>query len=514
MKRVEGLGDSLSLRGVALAASLGTFLISTFIAHHYLGGIPHALDEIAHVFQAKIFAAGRLWAPVPPDALYEALQQPFIFRFQGKYFSLYQPLYPLCLSIATILGVRPLLNPLLNSLAFFLIAVFLKQHFRKRQVLAAIALLATSPFFLIMGSTCMGHPLSLVLSILALLGADIYLRSGRASGLAVVALVAVGFAAERPYTGFWLLLPLVPILAPALWSRIRLGHTRDLLALGLPLLLGFSLLGWYHYALTGSPWTLPRLVHPTTDLPGFGSHRGWYGDGHNLLIGIQNIGVALAVLSEDLFGWPGLCLILPALGFLAPLPKRRGSVLLYLSRSSVLAVGFGYLCHHNAGILYGARYYYELLPHALILTLFGAERMTQGSGGRQAALELTVGLLTLVSLLTYFPHRLRGLQGFAGVDKELARRVSRKKLGKILVVVPRGNLLAHLFMTFASFNDPFMQEGTLFLRQTPEANREVIQTIFPDRRIIALRIQNKPSPPPRQGRPSPNKPQGVAPDSS
>src|SRR5207253_1022984 len=52
-----------------------------------LDGIPHVQDDVAYIFQARIFAHGRSWVPTPPGP--EFFANGFIEMFDGRWFTKY-----------------------------------------------------------------------------------------------------------------------------------------------------------------------------------------------------------------------------------------------------------------------------------------------------------------------------------------------------------------------------------------------------------------------------------------
>ena len=63
------------------------FLISSFFSVFVLQGIPHIQDETVYLFQAKVFAMGKLYAI--PNKLGEFFDYEFIINEGGKWYGKY-----------------------------------------------------------------------------------------------------------------------------------------------------------------------------------------------------------------------------------------------------------------------------------------------------------------------------------------------------------------------------------------------------------------------------------------
>ena len=458
-----------------------TFCFSVVIDKIYLGEIPHVLDSLAHQFQAKVIASGKLYTPIPPKPLDEALSIQFLQQHDGKLFSRTMPLFPMLLALATKTSTVIFLNPFINGLTLIFLYLIIRKEMGDSYAVIGFVLLALSPFFIFMGASMMGHPSSLLCSVLVLYGFSLYLHDKNAHGLWLVSLGAGLFALERPYSGFVILLPISIVLLTSIWRSSKTGKDKltHTVLLALPLLLCLSFLGWYNSQLTGSPWTLPRMLTAHYDTPGFGPDKGTPGNpnGHNAIRGLANISIALAVLSDDLFGWPGLCLIPALVGLLAPFGDRK-TVFGNVVRLTVLMFFFAYFIFHGQGLYFGARYYYCLLPQLLVLTVFGLERLSGENGEKTAALSLLLIVLTASSFLTYFPHRLPIFRAYGGISSD-ARVVAGKFSRQCVVLLPHGPNLKHMYLSFASFNCPFLEKGPLFMRASKELTDGKLKELLP-----------------------------------
>src|SRR5262249_8824267 len=77
---------------LALALAVATGAFAAVVASSLLERMPHVQDSVAYLFQAKIFASGRLWADLPPTP--EFFEHEFVVMRDGRWFGKYPPGFP------------------------------------------------------------------------------------------------------------------------------------------------------------------------------------------------------------------------------------------------------------------------------------------------------------------------------------------------------------------------------------------------------------------------------------
>src|SRR3990172_2430056 len=147
--------SEVSYKKFILTVVLLVFLLTSFISLFVLDAIPHIQDEIVYLFQAKIFAMGKLY--VTPHRLKEFFDYEFVVNDDGKWYGKYFFGYPLLLSIGIILGVPWLINPLLGAISVLIISLIGKELFGKETSRFAPLLCLVSPFYLFISSTYLSH---------------------------------------------------------------------------------------------------------------------------------------------------------------------------------------------------------------------------------------------------------------------------------------------------------------------------------------------------------------------
>lgn len=135
--------------------SIFVFITSLLFSWLLFDNIPHVHDEIAYLFQAKIFSLGKLYVPSPCGS--EFFDFPHIIN-NGRWYSQYPPGFPFLLMLGLLVRAPWLINPLLGSLSIIIFFKIGNLIYGRRAGIISALLGATSPFLLIMSSTFMSHP--------------------------------------------------------------------------------------------------------------------------------------------------------------------------------------------------------------------------------------------------------------------------------------------------------------------------------------------------------------------
>ena len=160
--------EAAAIALVALVAFLVAWAGRVF-AHH---GHDLVLDEFIPAFQARIFLAGHLAAPIPPEwvPFADALQPMFLLRDPngGLWLGAYRPGHAMLLAAAMALGAESALNPLLAAGSVLLVAHLVRAIMPHRPFapLLAALLLATSPQVLATAASGFSFPAHLFFALL------------------------------------------------------------------------------------------------------------------------------------------------------------------------------------------------------------------------------------------------------------------------------------------------------------------------------------------------------------
>lgn len=458
-----------------------TWMVQTFLFQ----GIPHVTDAISHLFQAKIFALGRLRAVAPP-CIEHFLQFNISFTADGHWLSIYPPGHALTLLPALKFHLLPLYGPVCTT-ATLLTCAWIVQRFYGRPYARSFALLFfVSPMILLVGGSFMSH-----ISLLPCL----------ASGIALGLHGLDRFAARRPafacFAGSGFLLGLAAlirpqdavILVPTILLGIIWGWRRVAPALrnAIPgLLTGLAIpvaaqLFWNHqifgsiFALGYGRTDTGSIVRGAVPIFGFT-------DNFTLRHAVQQLVWTLTRLDAALLGWP-VCLLFIGFAFLRRRPDRR-DVIALTAVGIVTALYFTYDYYARE---YEARFYFAFVPFLIILVLRGLRRLGEWRPLR-AAIPLLGLLLTLHGFIFYWPGHIipnygRDYEQASPIVHRLAREAG---LTHALVLIDTRDPNGFRYSSGFIYNDPELAENVIYALDLPGRN-DCLFKAFPDRTIYRFR---------------------------
>jgi 4-amino-4-deoxy-L-arabinose transferase-like glycosyltransferase len=298
--------------GAALGLALFSFFMAALVSRTVFERLPHLEDEIAYLFQAKVFARGQVAVPIMQPT--RGYWQPFVVDYAptGLRFSKYPPGWSAALALGLAAGQGWIINALAAALVVVLVYRLGTSVFSRDVGLIGAALVAFSPAALLLNGTLMAHSLALAYASAFMWGywrmerADVGRRAwgwGAFCGLLLGLLIVT-----RPSPALALALPFVA------WSgaRLLLGLWQDgIVSVGrrlVPLLilaalaLGLSRLSnAYNQAVTDDPQLNLYTLVWSYDRIGFG--EGYGRNGHTLEKGFRHARFDLSLTAADLFGW-------------------------------------------------------------------------------------------------------------------------------------------------------------------------------------------------------------------
>ena len=359
-ERFDRAGTAWSL-AIALAAAL----LYLTIARMVFSAKPLLIDEVAQVFQARLFAAGSFWAPAPQYP--EFFSTSLLLNLDGRVFSQFPAGAPAMLALGSWLGAEWIVIPLFGAASVLLFASLVRRiEARPGVALGATLLFAFAPFVAFMSGSHMNHVTSLTWLLLGMLGlarvmerASPRFRDGLLLGL------GFGVAATiRPSDGLIFALP------AGLWllgRTIRSGGWAVLVASGLGIVLPVSGLLASNAATTGSPFTFGYIAlwGAAHDV---GFHVSPYGEAHTPARGLELLNLYFVRLQSYLFETPIPSLV-PAIGGLA-LTRRVSAFDRYLLATALLLCLF-YFAYWHDGFYIGPRFMIPLSPILAIWTSRG-----------------------------------------------------------------------------------------------------------------------------------------------
>ncbi len=484
-------------RGFPWLAAALVFALCLAMALWSFGGVPH-LDDIIYLFQARSYASGLLTLPLPPSV--EAFDHYLMNSYEGRWFAVTFPGWPLALALGELAGMPWLVNPLLAAGSILLFHRFALAMTDRGMANLAVLLMAVSPWYLSVSSTMLMHTFTWAM----VLAAWVLLLRTRARPSILLPLIAGALMG-------WLFLarPLEGVLIgtlTGLWLLTFLQdrrHWKTVALYSLGAIVVGGLIFPYQAYLTGHPLTTPLNAYydvywgPGSNDLGFGPERGAvpdWGDvdvfaGHTPGEALLNAHQNLYEVNSSLFGWGGASLIFAMIFVLWGRWTKLAAAMAAIIAATVTVYS---LYWFYGGYYAGARYWFLTLVPLLILTALGintfAGRLKGLFPGAMAAqrIGVCVGFLCLCSLLVFQSwlafNRYPGINDYHGDYARLARQERfRDALVFVSTDAPREYGSAFWLNDFGP-----NARTPLFARDLgPESNRH-IAAAWPERRIFLV----------------------------
>lgn len=453
--------DFLDERRWSIAAALtGLLAVGTLTIYH---NYPLCVDEFTQLFQAKIFAGGRIWAEYPPELLDRLL--PFtrgffaLSRETGHVISDYWPGYSLLQTPFVLIGAPWLLNPLLGAGTLLLIRNIAAKLYPDTNAPSwAMLFTLASPAFIVNCISYYSLPAQLFLNLLF----TILILEMNPRRLMVAGFVgSLALIQKNPVPHIFYALPWI------VWIAARRGGWRSLiwLAIGylpLSLFLGFG-------------WAILRFQFVMQN--GIGD-KSIYGEPWRLLT-IFSIYDFLTVIT-----WRSIAFLkitmwaLPGLIVLAVIGARRGwkdARIRVLTLSAILTF-FGYfLFKVTQGHGWGYRHFHGAwgtLP--LLACGLVAAKKTDTSKGF-TPLACAAGTLAVLSFVLLNGLRLYQVDAF--IDRHLSQlpQLDPDRQQICFIRPEEGYYSIDLLQ-----NDPFLRQKTTFVKSFgPEDENQFIAEFYP-----------------------------------
>ena len=402
---------------VAAVAGAGTWLI--------FDNYPFSMDEFAATFQARIFARGRLEASLsePWRRFAFALSPIFISidRTRGAWRSAYLPVYAGIRALFLKAGVEPWTNPVLAGASVLALGAAARRLWPNKGGYGwiAMALLATSPQFLLNSMTAYAMPAYLAFNLTWLI---LYLRGSRASLAATPWLGVIAMGINNP-------LPHLLFAGPFLLRLFRSRRWGWASYFSLVYLAGFA--GWWIWLSR-----INQFGRGTSALTQFAfpaGEKAW-------LQQLMQVTLIFSWLSPVI----GL-LVVAALASWRRLPEVARD--LALGIAATLALYFWYSIGQGHG--WGYRYIYAVLGNVVLLAVFGFQMLEESKWSPRFGV---VAASAAVALLVEFPLRAREARAEVGPYSRTERYIQSLK-GSIVSVD------AHLgwYAQDLVRNDPFLE---------------------------------------------------------
>ena len=335
--------------------AVGLTAWSAYTMRSVFAANPVLIDEMAQLFQARVFAAGRLAAPAPQPAAAFLIAHTWIT--DAGWVSLYPPGHPLILALGMALRAEWLVTPVLGGLGVALMYLVAQGLYGPKTARTAAVLWAVSSWVMFMSASYMNHVTAVTYALACWAFVWAPRPSPRPLHLAAAGLCLAAVAATRPLDAVAAGLPVLAwIVARRRWRAV------PWMALGtLPVFAGW---GYFNWRLYGSPLTIGYTAVYGSEI-GLGFGVDPWGRPFTPLEALSNLAVAMRRLNLFLYEWPIPALLPLGLWALAGRPRRRADAIVAIGFLAVPALYFSYW---HSGFYPGPRFYYAAAPLLVIGT--------------------------------------------------------------------------------------------------------------------------------------------------
>lgn len=382
---VDGRATRVWFSATCLGALAIVLVVTSIVVFRHR---PLLVDSVVQLFQAQIFATGRLTAPAPPGEAFVATQHMLVRG--GRWFSQYPPGHSAVLAVGALVGAAWAVPLLLSLGTAALLYRFAASAWNERTGRVTLVLLLFAPFFWIMGASFMNHVTCLFFAAVFLYSFRRW-EAGGVAGWALAAGLAIGMAGlARPLTAVAVAAVFAPIgVVHAI--RRRRGPSAVLAGIGGLCAVG-AYLAW-NAATTGHP-LVPGYLELWGSSHGVGFHTSPWGEAHTPWTGLRNELIDLSTLAAAFLEWP-IPALLPA-GLYLGLTGGRDSWDRRMA-AGLIAIPVAYFFYWHRDAYLGPRFLYTALLFLAPLTARGLLALGELPSGRMRARQTAI----LVVLLSF-----------------------------------------------------------------------------------------------------------------
>ena len=421
-----------AVTGAILAAT--AFVLYAVIARFVLSARPLFIDELSQLFQARVFAQGRLWLDAPASPEFTSILH--ILNVGGKSFSQFPPGGPLMLVPGVWLGVPWLVAPAVGAASVALFwGIVRRIESRHAVALGAGVLFACAPFVAFMSGSHMNHVSALMWILVAIYALTRQMADETPHpGFAALCGFALGATASiRPVDALAFALP------AGLWMLVRAVRRprcwTEVIAAGVALAIPAIGMLWYNARTTGQPLLFAYVQLWGRD-HGLGFHRAPWGFAHTPARGLELLSLYILRLQSYLFeaAIPSLTLAVAALA----LARRLSAIDRYLVASATCLLAL-YFAYWHDGFYLGPRFVFLLVP-MLVLWSARCPALIRERWPRALVLQrgvwYTLGVSTAVALVVNLPFRTTQYQnGLAAMRLDYTAPARRAGIRNALILV-------------------------------------------------------------------------------
>jgi len=424
---------------------------------------PVSGDDYAYLFQAELFASGRLYAESPlysaDHPLHDCVLTKCLTDHEGERFSKYPPGGSALLAVGAALGAPWLVDPILGALVVYLFLAHVGRGHGPEAERASGTLLVLSGFLVYYGASYRPHVAVMLGILLAFLLFDTAETERRSRGAGIRLLASGALLGATTLVRY---LDFAPMAAWIAWRLVRQRRVRHLLlfAVGFVLLAGGNLL--YDHLLSGDPFATPTRLYNAA-----GIHD-------RLALSWRGFVVTGARLSTLCAVFPPVLLLLTSWRRHPPSPAAQRGLALF---SMSVALYFLYPAAVGGP---GPRYLLAYFPFLVLAVVDLKGQLTTSDPRRGRRLWAAALGLQVVGSLVFLGLEGRTLYGRRDLERTLAARSGQ---GRRLVLLETGTYRTAAGDLTRNPPDLATADTLVFLSCDP-AKREALLRMFPGRTTL------------------------------
>lgn len=434
---------------------------------------PIVQDSAAHLFQAKIFLNGKLFAPAPPAPDFFSIVGDMLVIKDGRWFGMYQPGFALILALAMLIKAEWFVCPILGAATIAIWISYLRRWHNQQAAVLFGVLALLSPFLFMMSATIMVFTPELFTASCVIYLCRLQTEEEKKWRYALIFFLLLFATLVRSFS----VMPfLAPVLAYTSWNRFRARSYLGPVCMAAGIFIGAAIMMWYQQQTSGNPFLPAYLIEYPDVGYGFGKH---FAGEHTLAKSLENISNNLLGIDEWLTGWLSGSMFFVILFFLAEKRIQKWDVLLLLGCAGLASFYFFFFFQD---LFFGPRYYYCFAPVFLLMVT----RSIRPDENSFPALQKYIGSVCVIALLTFLPFKL---------PKFLNRYPHDTNAGHLQEEIERsGNQKQLVFLDqnmqnyFINWNDPFLRKPVIIVKDLRDRNQEAIKS-FPDYKPAYFRME-------------------------
>jgi hypothetical protein len=451
--------NDMDVKNLTIVSIISLTLI-LFTTLFVLKTSPFSGDDQSYLFQAKIFAKGKLYANVPEKPEFFSLQHTEMNN--GKWYSIFPITWSLILSLGMHVNLQWIINPVLGLFTLFIIFLFTKLVYDIKTAHLALIFAAFSPFYIFNSASYYSHVPALFFASLSILlfqksvksGVNIFLFfSGISAGLMILI---------RPIDGLIMGLPL--ICYAIYLTRKKNFNLKQFLLFLIPTAFVLSFLFYTNFLYSNNPFIFPNLSYITkNNIPNFGL---------NLVLGFKNLIYRLQLL----FFWFPVIFIFAPFSFLS---KNQWNN--FLASVVFFNIFVYFLVLQTGGDQFGPRYYFISFTSLVILSANGFRVLMMKFRNLRYFLILIIGLD--IFLFGFYSYDIAREVNFRN---QVYQYVKENEITNALIFMKSSNEEGCSFYTR---NPPFLDSDVLYVCDLGNRNKELM-TLYPERNYHFFDLKN------------------------